>query len=65
MKIVMITKDTELLQKALSNDDPSPMEYATPKPPEVIEEDKEIAHYILNIKPENVSIMDVNEMFVQ
>jgi zinc protease len=65
MKIAMITKDAELLKKELVNDDPSPMEYATPKPPEVIEEDKEIAHYILNIKPENVTIMDVNEMFVR
>ena len=65
MKIAMITKNTELLKKALVNDEPIPMEYATPKPPEVIEEDKEIAHYILNIKPENVTIMDVNEMFVR
>ncbi len=65
MKIAMITKDAKSLQKALVNDDPSPMTYDTPRPQEVIEEDKEIETYALDIKPENVKIMDVDEMFVR
>ena len=65
MKIAMITQNTKSLQKALVNNDPSPMEYATPKPAEVLEEDKEIAVYPLDIKSENVKIVDVDEMFVR
>ncbi|MBN2029606.1 insulinase family protein [bacterium] len=65
MKIAMITKNAKSLKKALTDDDPSPMEYATPKPPEVLEEDQKIEKYALDIKPENVKIVDVDEMFVR
>jgi len=65
MKIAMITKDAKSLQKALVNDDPSPLEYATPQSPEILEEDKEISTYALNIKSENIKTMDVDEMFVR
>lgn len=64
MKIVMVTKDAEGLKKALVANAPSPLQYATPKPPTVLAEDKEIATYQLPILPEQVRIVKVEDMFV-
>ncbi|MBC7188190.1 MAG: insulinase family protein [Calditrichaeota bacterium] len=65
MKIVMVTKDAEALKKALVANAPSPMKYATPKPKAVLEEDKEIAVYRLPVRPENIQVVKVEEMFVR
>ncbi len=65
MKIAMITKNAESLKQALISDTPSPMKYATPKPAEVLEEDKVIEKYPLKFKPENVRVFKVDEMFVK
>ncbi len=65
MKIVMITKDAEKLGEMLVANTPSPMEYDTPKPPEVLEEDKRIEKYPLNIEAKNVKIFKADEMFVR
>jgi zinc protease len=65
LQIAMITRDADSLKQALISDKPSPMKYATPKPPGVLEEDKEIEKYPLNIQPENVKIVRVDEMFVR
>ncbi|MBW7871954.1 MAG: insulinase family protein [Ignavibacteriales bacterium] len=63
MVIVFITPDAEKLKNALVNNDASPIEYQTPKPNSVLEEDKEIINYKLKIKPENVKIVQVEELF--
>ncbi len=65
MKVVMVTKDAEALKRALVTNAPSPMKYATPKPKAILEEDKEIATYRLAVRPENVRIVKVEEMFVR
>jgi len=65
MKIAMITMDAEKLKKTLIIDAPSPMEYDTPKPPEVLEEDKKIEKYPLKIEAKNVKIFKADEMFVR
>ena len=63
LKVVFITPDAEGLKSALVNNAPSPITYASEKPAEVIEEDKEIAVYPLVVKPENVTIVKADEMF--
>lgn len=63
MKIVFVTHDAEGLKKALVSNAPSPIKYATPKPPEVLEEDKEIINYPLNIPEENIKIVKVEDLF--
>jgi len=63
LKAVFITPDAEGLKNALVNDAPSPITYASEKPVEVIEEDKEISTYPLAVKPENVTIVKVDEVF--
>jgi zinc protease len=65
LQIVMVTKDAEALKKALVADEPSPIAYPTPKPETVIEEDKQISHFPLKIKAENVKIIPVGELFVK
>lgn len=63
VKVVFVTPDAEGLKNALVNNEPSPIEYASEKPAEVLEEDKEISTYPLSVKPESVTIVKVEEMF--
>ena len=65
MKIAMITKDAKSLKKALVGNKKSSMEYNSPKPPEVLAEDKEIEKYHLDIKDDKVRIIDADEMFIR
>jgi len=65
VKIVMITENAEKLKEALVNDLPSPITYTTPKPPEVLAEDQEIAKYPLSIPEENVTVIKAEDMFVR
>ncbi len=63
MVIVFITENAEALKSALVNNTPSPIQYQTPKPESVLQEDKLIFSFKLNIKPENVKIIKVEELF--
>ena len=54
---------TTQLKKNLVDDTDSPIEYATPKPQEVLDEDKEIIVYNLPVKAENVKIITVEDLF--
>jgi zinc protease len=63
LRIVIVTKDAESLKRALVADAPSPITYPAPKPEAVLNEDVEIARFPLHIKPENVRIVPVQELF--
>ena len=63
MVIVVITPDAEKFKQDLLNNSPSPIVYQTPKPESVLEEDKEIINYHLNINPGNVTIVKLEELF--
>ncbi len=65
MQIVIVTNDAEALKKALITNAPSPYTYPTAKPANVLEEDKQISAFKLDIKPENVTIVPVGDLFVQ
>lgn len=65
LHIVMVTRDGESLKKALVSNTPSPCRYPTPKPAAILEEDREIAVFPLDIRPENVTIVPVAELFVK
>ena len=65
MQIVNVTKDAESLKQALLTNAPSPYTYPTPKPLNVLEEDKQISTFKLDIKPENISIVPVTDLFVK
>jgi len=63
MKIAIVTPDAESFKEALISDEPSPIQYSTPKSEEVLDEDKLIMEYPLHIKAADVRIVPVEEMF--
>jgi zinc protease len=63
LKIAIVTGQAEALRDALVSGAPTPIAYATPKPAAVLEEDREIAAYPLEIATERVSIVPVGSAF--
>lgn len=63
MRIVMVTKDAEGLREAIINNAPSPIKYNAPKPNDILEEDKVLLNYKINVKPEDVVIVPVERVF--
>ena len=62
--IAVITQDGEAMKKALVENTSSPVSYANPDMPrEVLDEDKIIQDYKLDIKPENVRVIPAQEFF--
>jgi zinc protease len=60
---VFITKDAEGLKQQLVGDALSTIKYESPKPPEVLDEDKVIGSRKLAIRAEDVTITPVEEVF--
>lgn len=65
MNIAVITKDAESFRKALVEDAPSPITYATPKSDHVMKEDVEIVKFPVKVKPENIRIIPVTDLLVK
>jgi len=63
LSFVFITKDAEELKRQLVGDGVSTITYESPKPPEVLEEDKVIGGRKLAIKDEKVTITPVEAVF--
>jgi zinc protease len=61
---VIVTKDAEALRDQLLADAPSSITYDAPKP-ELEAEDKTIGSYKLNIKPANIRIVNVDDVFAK
>jgi zinc protease len=65
LDVVIVTKDAEALRDQLVKDDFSAIKYDSPKPDDIVAEDKVIGAYKLNIKPENVKIVPVDDVFAK
>jgi zinc protease len=63
LQIVIITKDAKAFRDALVSDAPSPIDYPTPRPAEVLKEDHEIIKFPLHIRAENVRIISGRTLF--
>lgn len=63
MQIVVVTKDAEALREAINANRPSPITYNSVKPKEIMDEDKLIERYLINVKPEDVVIVPVEKVF--
>ncbi|MCU1237949.1 MAG: peptidase [Candidatus Solibacter sp.] len=61
--IAAVTRNGEELRKQLLSDDPSPMTYNSPKPEAITEEDKVVEKRPLKLKPENIQVRPVGEVF--
>ena len=63
MRVVIITKDAEALRDAIIKNTPSPIKYNSPKPDDILQEDKVIQDYAINVKPEDVAVVPVERVF--
>ena len=64
LQVIVVTRDAEGLRDLLLKDEPSSIKYDAPKP-QLAEEDKVIGSYKLNLKPENVKIITVDDVFAK
>jgi zinc protease len=65
LNVVIVTKDAEGLRDQLVADAVSSITYESEKPAAVTDEDKIVGAYKLNIRPENVTIVPVEDVFAR
>lgn len=63
VQIVAVAKDAEGLKKELASSDASPMTYNSPKPPEILDEDKTVEKWDLGLRPEDITIVPADKVF--
>lgn len=63
LAIAIVSGEADALHRSLVDGSPSPMTYPSPKPAEILAEDKEIAAYPLGITEDVISVVTVEEIF--
>ncbi len=61
--IVAVSRNAADLKRQLASDDPSPMTYAAPPPEAVRVEDKIVERWPLHLRPDDIRIVPVSEVF--
>jgi zinc protease len=61
--IVAVAKNGEELKKQLTSLEPSPMSYNSPKPADIVEEDKVVEKFPLHLAAEDVRVVAVDQVF--
>jgi zinc protease len=61
--IVAVTKNGQEFKDKLVSDAPSPITYNSPKPENIVAEDKIVASRKLDLKPENIEVIPVDRVF--
>lgn len=64
IQIAIITNNADEFKNALVNNTSFPIEYSSPKPQSVLDEDVQIINYQLPIKEENVKIIQLEDLFL-
>jgi zinc protease len=59
----VVAKNCAELESKLLSGEPSPMTYNSPKPQEVLDEDKIVERWKIDLKPEAVRIVPVEKVF--
>ena len=63
VQIVGIAKDTDKLKAELTGDGPTPIHYNSPKPDDVLQEDKLVSQWPLHLRAEDVTVLPVASVF--
>ena len=63
MRIVVVTRNGQALRDAVVKNTPSPITYNSPKPKAIMDEDKTIEAYKINVKPEDVAVVAADQIF--
>lgn len=61
--VAIIAPNAQELAQAIGSNAPSPITYDSPKPPEVLAEDREISTYALPVRPDDVRVVPLAEVF--
>lgn len=61
--LVMITRDAEGMKRKLLSGEATPISYPSPKPEDILAEDREIARFPIPVNPENIHIVRIQEVF--
>jgi zinc protease len=61
--VVFITQDAEGLKQKLLAGTPTNITYAGKQPPEILEEDKIIASYPVPVKAQDITVLNINDVF--
>ena len=62
-KIIVVTRDAEAFKEAAVGGKPSPVSYTSPPPKDILEEDKIIESYKLNLNTKKVEVVPVDKVF--
>ncbi len=63
MRIAIVTKSGQALREPILKNQPSPIAYNSPKPKEILDEDRLIQAYRINVKPEDIVVVPVERVF--
>ena len=63
MRVVIVTKDAEVLKEAILSGKPFSISYNSPKPEDIVAEDRVIEKYSIPTKPEWIKITPVDQVF--
>ncbi|HWQ55643.1 MAG TPA: pitrilysin family protein [Bryobacteraceae bacterium] len=63
IQFVAVSKDAEALKKKLTSPEASPMTYNSPKPDDILAEDKVVQTWGLHLQPEDVRIVPLEQVF--
>jgi zinc protease len=63
LKVAIVTGEAEALREQLASGEPTPISYPTPKPTEILEEDRIIEAWPLNLAAERMATIPVAEAF--
>jgi len=63
IQIVSVAKDAAALKASLTSGEPSPIQYNAPKPKDILDEDRIVERWPLKLRPEDVQIVPVSQVF--
>jgi hypothetical protein len=63
MMIAIVTQGAASFQEALVANTPSPIQYESPKPEPILEEDKQIMVFPLSIEKDKITIIPAEKIF--
>jgi zinc protease len=63
LEIVGVAKETDAITAALTGNDSTPIQYNTSKPQDVLDEDKIVERWPLNLRKEDVTVVPVAKIF--
>lgn len=61
--IVAVANHADELKRALTSGEPSPITYNSPKPAEILEEDKLVEKFPIDLRAEDVTVVPVEQVF--